>query len=281
MDKKKEIVAHVLVKNEARFIWYSVSSIIDYVDKVLLWDTGSTDKSVEIEKELVKKYPEKIIFKEIPTSHFDEEKIRQQMLDQTSADWFVVVDADEIWWNDSIKKVIELIKKEGDRLESIVVPVVLPVGDIFHRQEENAGRYNLAGRVGHYNLRFVNHNIPGLHSLGAHGVWGWVDGDNKMIQDRDVSKIGYCDAPYLHMTYLERAGDGKDVDVFKRKMKLKYEIGDPFPLDFYYPEVFFRDKPDLILSPWRVMSRLFKFRAFFETPLRKIKRRIWKGKVGY
>jgi glycosyltransferase involved in cell wall biosynthesis len=281
MNKKKEVVAHILVKNEARFIWYSVSSIVNYVDKVLLWDTGSTDESLAIEKELVKKYPGKIIFKETPASQFDEEKIRQQMLDQTSSDWFVVIDADEIWWEDSMRNLLLEINNNGDKLESIVVPVVLPVGDIFHRQEESAGRYNLAGKTGHYNLRAVNRNIPGLHSLGVHGVWGWVDGEGRMIQDRDVSKIGYIDAPYLHMTYLERAGDGKDADVFKRKMKLKHEIGDPFPLDFYYPEVFFKDRPEFIPSPWRVMTKSFKFRAFFETPLRKIKRRIWKGRVGY
>ena len=276
-----KICAHVLVKNEEKFIWYSVSSIVDSVDKVFLWDTGSTDKSIEIEKELVRKYPGKVIFKKTPVKDFDEESIRQQMLDQTLADWFIVLDADEIWWEDSIKKVVDLIQKKGDELESIVVPAILPVGDMFHRQEEKAGRYRLGGRVGHYNLRAINRNISGLYSSGAHGVWGWVDGDGKMIQDRDSAKIGYVDAPYLHVTHLERAGDGKDSDVIKRKMKLKYEIGKPFPKDFYYPEVFFRNRPSIVESPWEVMNPKFKLVSYLETPLRKIKRRVWWGKTGY
>ena len=44
----KKIWAHTLVKNEERFIWFSVMSVIVNVDKVLIWDTGSTDDTVKI-----------------------------------------------------------------------------------------------------------------------------------------------------------------------------------------------------------------------------------------
>ena len=44
---------HTLVKNEERYIWYSVMSVIDYIDKILIWDTGSTDKTVDIIKEIL------------------------------------------------------------------------------------------------------------------------------------------------------------------------------------------------------------------------------------
>ena len=59
-----EVWAHTLVKNEARWLWYSVSSVIKHVDKLLLWDAGSTDQSSEIEKELERMYPGKIILKQ-------------------------------------------------------------------------------------------------------------------------------------------------------------------------------------------------------------------------
>jgi hypothetical protein len=62
---------------------------------------------------------------------------------------------------------------------------------------------------------------------------------------------------------------------------LKHELGNPFPLDYYYPEVFFRDRPKVVPSPWEKMERAFLLRAFLETPLRKVKRRLWQGKVGY
>jgi glycosyltransferase involved in cell wall biosynthesis len=281
-NRLMKIWVQTLVKNEGKWLWYAVSSVAPYVDKILLWDTGSTDESLRIEKELAKEFPGKIELAERKiSSPLEFTKVRQEMLEKTLSDWFIVLDGDEIWYEDSIKKVIKTIDLEGGEIESIVVPVVLPVGDMFHRQEDKAGRYKLAGRVGHYNLRAINRRIPGLHSSGKHGVWGWVDGEGRMIQDRDPKKIGYIDAPYFHTTHLERAGEGKDSDVIKRKMKLKYEIGMPFPKDFFYPEVFFRPRPEIVESPWKTMDLEFRFRAFFETPLRKIKRRLWWGKTGY
>ena len=48
-----KIWAHTLVMNEDRFIWYAVMSVIDYVDKILIFDTGSTDGTVRIIKGIV------------------------------------------------------------------------------------------------------------------------------------------------------------------------------------------------------------------------------------
>jgi hypothetical protein len=307
MTRKKIISAHTLVKNEAKFIWYSVMSVYKYVDRMRIWDMGSTDYTRAVINKILDlpTSPGKVFYEDALMQDFDEGYARQHMLEQTPpaeelyqnesffpwtrekmlgktvADWYIVVDADEIWWDDSIKKVIDLIQEKGDELESIVVPSILPVGDMFHRQGERAGRYKLAGKVGHYGLRAINRKIPGLHSSGEHGVWGWVDGKGKMIQERDPAKIGFVDAPYLHVTHLERAGNRKDSDVIKRKMKLKHEIGKLFPRDFYYPEVFFRSRPVIVESPWKVMDTKFKFISYFETPLRKVKRRLWWGKPGY
>lgn len=273
-----EVWAHTLVKDEARWLWYSVSSVIDHVDKILLWDTGSTDGSIEIEKALEKKYPEKISLrqrKQVTAEDFT--LVRQEMLEATKSDWFLMLDGDEIWFDDSIKKVVKAIKRGEKGIESIVVPTINLVGDIFHFQEKSAGRYKFGNMRGHYNLRAVDRGISGLHSQGVHGVWGWADIDNKMIQDRNTFK--FIDAPYLHATNLRRSDSDKDV--IKRGKKFRFELGENFPKDFYYPEVFFKDRPSNIASPWNTMSPSFKFRAFFETPLRKIKREIWKGKAGY
>lgn len=280
-----EIWAQTLVKNEEKWLWYSVTSIANHVDKILLWDTGSTDGSMEIEKELVRKFPDKIGLAERKiTSASDFTNVRQEMLDATKSDWFIVLDGDEIWYEDSISQVIKSIKSNTGitGMESVVVPTINLVGDIFHHQEESAGRYKFGSRIGHYNLRAVNRQIPGLHSQGTHGVWGWADSENKMIQDRNQEKIKFIDAPYLHTTFLPRGGsEVSDSEVTKRSKKLKRELGEKFSLDFYYPEVFFRDRPEIVSSPWDIMSSQFKFRAFFETPPRKIKRRIWWGKAGY
>lgn len=279
------ITAHCLVKNEARFIWYSVMSVIKHVDQILLWDTGSTDGTEEIIEEILKteEGKRKVKFKEIGTvDPIGFAKVRQEMLDATKTDWFIVVDGDEIWWEESIRKLVLEINDRGNEIESIVVPTYNLVGDIFHYQEDAAGEYKLADRKGHLNLRGVNREIPGIRSDRPHGTWGWVDEEGKMIQDRDPKKIVFIEAPYLHATHLRRAKIRlNDKDVPKRSKKLKYEIGIPFPKDFYYPEVFFRPKPEIVQSPWQKVNNAYKLRAFLETPLKKIKRRLFPGKVGY
>lgn len=291
-----KIYSHHLVRNEERWLWYSVTSVINYVDKILLWDMESDDNTPKIIAEIRKQYPEKVsstTVKKVDPQGFA--KVRQQMLDETDSDWFIVVDGDEIWWDESIRKVTESIRstrsikstagtkgRNSMQIESIVVPMYNVVGDIFHYQEEKAGMYTLTGKKGHYALRAIKRNIPGLSSDKPHGTWGWTDKEGKMIQDRDPQKIKFIDAPYIHTTYLQRGGSKEsDRRVIKRPGKFKYEIGIPFPKDFYYPEAFFKDRPQIVPSPWTVMSEEFKRRAIMETPLRKIKRRVLKGRVGY
>ncbi len=281
----KTITAHCLVKNEARYVWFSVMSVINHVDKVLLWDTGSTDGTLEIIDAIrkTKDGQRKIEFREYgPVTPGTFAKVRQEMLDATKTDWFLMVDGDEVWWEDSIRHLVSVVNEKGDSMESIVVPTVNLVGDIYHYQDQSGGQYHLAGRKGHLNLRGINRKISGLHSFGPHGQWGWTDAENTMIQYRDQKKIVFIDAPYLHATNVPRAGEiKKETDVPKRAMKRKYELGMPFPADFYYPEVFFRPKPDVVPSPWAKVDYYFKVRSAIETPLRRLKRKFIPAKVGY
>ena len=276
------IWAHTLVKNEENFVWFSVMSVIEHVDKILVYDTGSTDKTVEIVKEIKKRYPQKVVFREVGNVDINEfTKVRQQMLNETKSDWFLIVDGDEIWWKNSITKLTNLIIKSGKKYESIVVPTHNLVGDIFHYQEERAGLYKLAGKKGHLALRAVKRDIPGLKSDKPHGTWGWTDGVGRMIQDRNQKKIKFINASYLHASFLKRSNDGNEELVPKRKKKLKYEIGVKFPLDFYYPEVFFKPRPDIVPSPWIFMNNKDFLLSVVQTPARKLKRRLFRGGVGY
>src|SRR3989344_5911027 len=107
-----KIWAHTLVKNEEKFVWYSVMSIINHVEKVLLWDTGSSDNTPVILRELKRNYTDKIdlnFLGNVTVNEFTE--IRQQMLNVTKSDWFIVSDADEIWWSDSMRNLINSINQ--------------------------------------------------------------------------------------------------------------------------------------------------------------------------
>jgi len=278
-----KIWAHTLVRNEERYLWYAVSSVVNYVDRVMIWDTGSEDNTVEIARELRKEYGRKIEVKQLGKVDINRfTRVRQQMLEETKSDWFFILDGDEVWWDDSIIGVIREIGEKGGGLDSIVSGYYNVVGDIFHYQEEAAGRYSIDGETGHLTIRAMNRHIKGLRFERPHGQQAIVDGRGKPIQEMDSKRRVKLPGKYMHFTNVIRSNVEMDALVPKRAKKLKHELGKSLPLDFYYPEVFFRPRPSVVESVWRKMDGEFYYKSAVATPLRKFKRRFFSsGKVGY
>ena len=276
--------AHTIVKNEDRYLWYSVNSVINHVDKILLWDTGSTDNTLVIIDELRKRYPSKIDFREMGDVNIDQfTTVRQKMLDSTKSDWVIIVDGDEVWWDEKIKEVRSVIETGGKDLDSIVAKYYNIVGDIYHHQDESAGKYNIDGKLGNYNIRAFNRKIKGIRFTRPHGQQALVDDKNVFLQDRDHHKKYWIEGySYLHFTNVQRSGKRTDdLKVPKRSFKLKYDMGHKFSPDFYYPEAFFSYKPDIVVSPWFSASYNYRIRSNVLIPLRKIKRMLGNNKSGY
>ena len=259
------IWANTIVNNEENFLWFAVMSVAKFVDKILIYDTGSTDKTVEVIKELRNRLGTKLEFKEVgEVDSMEFTKARQKMLEESKCDWILILDGDEIWWEGSIKKVISEINRRGDEIEGIVVPMKVGVGDIYHLQDESAGRYHILGKTGHLSLKAFSKNIPGLHVDWPYGKEGFFDGENRLIQER--KKIVFVDAPFMHVTHLKRSS-------LKRKHdKFKYELGNKVKQGFKFPEVLKREYPEFITSPWVKLSGMELFKARVLTPLRKMKR---------
>lgn len=281
----RTVTAHCLIKNEARYLWFAVMSVIEHVDQVLLWDTGSTDITPDIIKEIFKhpKARGKVDFSqkgEVDPASFT--NIRNEMLRHTDTDWFMILDGDEVWWEDSIKQLVDAIRTKGDKYDTLVSPYYSMVGDIYHYQSQSSGRYQIDDYSGHINIRAINRKLSGLYFAKPHGQQGLYLGDGRLIQDGPREKRLFINAPYLHFTNvlrsLDRSGDAR---VPKRKTKLKYDLGISFPSDFYYPEVFFRPRPDIIPSPWQKISLEYKIKSSILAPLRKAKNLIANKKVGY
>lgn len=270
-----KIWSHTLVKNEERYLWFAVNSVTKYMDKMMIWDTGSSDATVAIIKELQKVYPNKIEFKEVGEVNIDEfAKVRQKMLDETKSDWVFILDGDEVWWDESIRELTEMIDSKGENLDSIVNKYVNVIGDIYHYQEERAGQYKIDKVKGHITIRAMNMRIEGLHAENPHGKQGYFDKGNTTVQNLDSKRRTFLKPlGYMHFTHLIRSDTrADDLKVPKRDVKLKRELGTPFPLDYYYPEVFFRPKPKIVSSPWVTMDQQFKLASQVLTPLRKLKR---------
>jgi len=255
-----KIIAHCLVKNEDRFIWYSLKSVLPFVDQVMVYDTGSNDKTVEIIKSIKSS---KIKLKEVGSVDVNTfTDIRNRMLKDTPTgfNWLMILDGDEIWPDNSIKSASSFILSHPET-ESIVVRTNNMVGDIYHRSPDWAGKYHLAGKVGHLNLRFINlKKINGLHLEKPHGQQGYYDGDGKLIQDRPGVK--FLDVSYFHATHLQRSSNrSKDLAVIKRANKYKIELGDKIDSKDL-PEVFFQKHPKIVpdvttpASTWYFLSAL-------------------------
>ncbi len=262
-DTKMTIWVNTVVNNEENFIWFSLMSVIDYVDKILVWDTGSTDKTVEIVKEVIKEKGKKIEFKEVGSVNKSEfTKMRQAMLEQSNCDWILILDGDEIWWEDSIKRVIGMIDKRKDNIDAIAVPFYNAVGDIYHYQSQDAGKYEINGMKGHLTIRAIRRGIQGLHLAGPYGAEGYVDGEEKPIQQRDSEKLVFMETPFIHLTHLRRSS-------INSHNKFKHDLGLKFIRDFHFPEVLYLKRPDIILSPWRKRSKLYEARSTIKGFLKK------------
>lgn len=262
-----KITVHCLVKNEEKFIWYALNSVLEHVEKIIVWDTGSTDNTVEIIKSI--KSP-KIEFQEKGlVDPIGVTRLRNEMIDITKTNWIMILDGDEVWWDDTMKKIIEIIHTDPLKFDTIVSPTTMLVGDIYHKQENLAGKYKIHHKQGHYNLRFLWAKNQELKVVGVYGHYpheAYINDAGVKAQDLPKDKILFSDDPYLHMSHLLRSS--------RVGAKFKYELGQPLPLDFYYPEVFFKPRPNIVPSPWRSMSFEYKFRAFIETPFKKLKRRL-------
>lgn len=258
------ISCHCLIKNEENFIWYAINSVIDYVDEILVWDMNSRDKTVQIIKSIKNN---KIKFKE--TGMGDSKRVtelRQQMLEETDSDWVLILDGDEIWYEQATRDLRFRIYDSRNTKDLVVVPNYMLIGDVYHYQEKEAGKYRIAGRIGHFSIRAFRRKTEGLHLEGIYPLEAYVNPEGVKLQDFPKERILFFDEPYLHTSHLMRSREPKD--------RYKYEIGEEFPKDYFYPEVFFKPRPNIVPSPWPAMSRSYQLRAFFETPFKKIKRRI-------
>ncbi|MEI7811857.1 MAG: glycosyltransferase [Ignavibacteria bacterium] len=96
----------MIVKNEEKYLRDCLESVKDIVDEIVLVDTGSTDKTIEIARE----YNAKIF-------HFvwinDFSAARNYALSKSTGKWILYLDADERLSKDSIGELRTIIKSNG------------------------------------------------------------------------------------------------------------------------------------------------------------------------
>lgn len=103
---RKKLSLCIISKNEESLIRNAIESVKEVVDEIILIDTGSKDKTIEIAKELGAK-----IYNE--DFYYDFSDIRNKGIEKATGDWILFLDCDEKIQNKyDIYKVLEEVKDE-------------------------------------------------------------------------------------------------------------------------------------------------------------------------
>lgn len=260
MAKPFPVTAQMVIKNEERFVWFAINSVLPYVKKFLITDTGSTDKTFKIIKSIKSK---KIILTKNTKDSIV--KIRQEQLRQTRSSWFLLVDGDEIWSKRELLKLIQLTKEISKEKIAVVNKTRNCVGDVWHYLPKEAGQYRFFNKKGHFNIRLMRallYEITGNYPREEYRLSG--KSINKMEK-----RLILSNAWYLHTTHLPRTSNKTKIGGRRKKIIEKGILMKKEEL----PEVFFQDYSKIITSPLIKRSRVYEIKAGFLTPVKKIKRR--------
>ena len=208
------VTTHTIIKNEERWIKSALLSVIDHVKEMLVWDTGSTDKTVELIKSI--KSP-KIKFKE--KSRVDRKELvslRNQQIKETKTDWFLILDGDEIWSKENLLKLFKTAQEADKKIIALVNRTRNCIGDIYHYLPETKGRYQIGPWRGHLNIRLIR-NLPGLEVIGEYPLEAYLY-KGKALQAQPEN-LKFVNTWYLHAIHLKRSGwrhGLKTIDRFKK-----------------------------------------------------------------
>ena len=97
----------MIVKDEEDFLEQCLQSVKDYVDEIIIVDTGSTDNT----KKIAARFTEKVFDYQWNNSFAD---ARNFSLEQATGDWVLTLDADEKIAELDLKKIRETIEREND-----------------------------------------------------------------------------------------------------------------------------------------------------------------------
>lgn len=263
-----DVTAHVMVKNEEKWVWFAINSVLPFVDKMIIFDTGSTDETVSIIKEIVlnNEFAHKIHFEEkgvVDKIQFT--KLRQEQLDLTDTKWVLILDGDEIWYEKDLILALDVVKTTAFKM--LAVKFHNCTKDVYHYSYYENGGYNIKGEIGNITIKFISTEIEGLHADGPYGSEGFYDNSGKTIQE-NKDAILIIDGCFLHTSNLVRSKNlFHDWKIAYRRSKVFTKPDAKISNDFSFPEAFYLSRPKNISNPFLKAGLNYYFYRSLTNPI--------------
>jgi glycosyltransferase involved in cell wall biosynthesis len=136
-DKEDGISVFIRLKNEEDWIRYSILSIKDFADEIIVGDNGSEDKSLEIVEGLI---DEGLNIKLYKCPHMRINELTDFVLKKASYKWVMKWDADFIARTTGEHSIVNLRKKlmdmDRNRYYLIMISHICLAGDLFHQKPD-------------------------------------------------------------------------------------------------------------------------------------------------
>jgi len=272
MDNAIGITAHTLVKNEEKWVWFAIMSVIDFVDYMIIYDTGSTDKTVEVIEEILKeeKYAGKICFEKKGTVNKEQfTALRQEQINKTKTNWFLVLDGDEIWYKKDLINLRKISKSTDANM--LAIRFHNCTKDVYHYSKYESGGYNIKSERGNITIKLISMRIDGIHADGPYGMEGYFDNHNRPIQEA-AQDIEIIDGEFLHTSNLIRSRNlYHDWKIPYRRAKIFSSVEERIPMDFAFPEVFYLKSPAIVPDPFKKAGFSYYFFKSLTIPINSLR----------
>lgn len=199
MEGKPTVSLCMIVKNEERFLKSCLDSVKDLVNEMIIVDTGSTDKTIDIAKE----FDAKIIYYNWKNDFAD---ARNVSLSYAKMDWILLMDGDDIF--DS---------KDYDKFKDILTNSDEEHDIYFFNTASFAGSVN-GEIINNPNVRLVRNN-KGYKFRGA--IHEQITNENGIPES---NKIKYYNINIYHYGYLtevtkEKNKRNRNISILEEELK--------------------------------------------------------------
>ncbi len=237
-----ELSLCMIVRNEERNLRRCLESVKGLVSEIVIVDTGSTDRTLEIAREYTDKvysFPFQYVeFEGAMVEDIDFASARNESLKHATKDWILVLDADEY----VEEKDFPLFQKLFDMLQKHenVLGIQLPVYNLMKDSKDAVKHYRVCIVKNDHRIRYEGkiHEMPGNSIAEAGGVMvkaeipvyhtGYMDQEsaNEKIRNRNIPILlrehkrnpdHYGYTFYLGKSYLTILNDLNQAKYFLKK----------------------------------------------------------------